>query len=943
MRNLVKPIWGLIFLVIPIICFYYWQAPIIFDSNILPNLENLYQLQVIFIFSFALLLVGASFSIFFITRKQNLSNAYAFITAALIAPIIWLTLNLGFIFNEGNEINSLHNTLRAFVVTISSINLLHCVYIVALNSINEEQTSKSDLKPSLGMLLFVIWLIIIQLSKFFFEPENEIRGVDLLISFGVLIVAFLLFTLLKWSLKESEYIVNSASSMDLIKRVLLAGVLPLMGLFLNNSILGGGLDGENGIFGNFNNYWFYLIPIVNTVILCLPTNQNLNFTLFAYFAKSITLAYVVYFVIIFIPVLPIGIIGIIVLGAGLLTFVPYLLLALQINLMQKDYQQLLRNFSHLKLWLIFIAGFLVIPLFITLNYINQRKTLNEAFEYVFHPDYKINYKINSKPLKRILDNLNGHQRSNRGFMSIDESGIPIISSWYNYLVLDYKNIDDETTGLLRKVLLDEEYTPWQQEREKDKEVILQNFKTESKYDPETKQWQTWLHLDLKNQHKDFGIREFISKIKVPENCLINNYYLYVGKEKKYGMHTERNSAIELYKNITQSPRDPGLVYYHSPTEVMLKVFPFQKDELRRTGISFIHREAVNIEMEGIEITLGIPNSEDQIILSNSDNQVPLIHGVEKINLPVAQRKPYFHFLVDASAHAKEKHASIISSVEELCKQYPNLAKNAEITFVGGNIITQKKEENWQKNYQKQDFSGSYFVDRAIKQTLVKSYLQSENRYPILVMVSNHFSRAILSNHYADYDFCFPESANLYSLKPGKQLSLHSLLDKTPEIKQKDCPINFQETTLVSIGKEGKKQFLARNLSPSLLISDTEHNFNLEDIKPNNWADGMLLKAKLRAEVLYPNKAQKNWLTNLKLSFKNQTLTSQTAFMVVETKEQEEMMAKKHDEILSGKADYSHSKDTMSMPEPGFWAFAILLIGILSWRIRCITLTQSAQI
>lgn len=939
MRNLVKPIWGLLLLVLPNLVFFVGVAPTFIKIESIQNNQYQSQFQLILIFLVVVTIVGILFTAFHFSKKQNLSNTYVFSLSALFIPFVWIIINLDYIFIENNALRSQLDSIRTYLINISSINLLHGVYILSLNSLYKNESKKTDLKPNIGLLLLVIWLGIFQIVRLLFNLSDYRVNDYLLLSFAIIISAILLFFLLKWSLKESDQNVDASNSVEISKRLLIAGFLPLFGLFLNNS-LGSGL--EDGLFGNFNSIWFYLIPLLNTVIICLPNRKNLNFILFSYIAKSITLSYVLYFVIIFIPILPIGMIGIIVLGAGLLTLVPYLLLAIQVNLMQKDFQQLQAVFSPVKLWLIFIGGFLVIPTVITLNYVNQQKTINTAFEYVFYPDYHKTYNIKSESFEGVLNTLKTHEKRNGGFFSNERYGIPILSNWFNYLVLDHKMINDETTGLLKKIFLDEEYTSFDQERPKDKDVVLQNFKTESIYDADSKQWQTWLHLDLKNNKTSFGVGEFISKIKVPENCLINNYYLYVGQEKKYGMHTERNSAIELYKSITRAPRDPGLVYYHSPTEVILKVFPFQKDELRTTGILFLHKDVVNIEMEGYEITLGIPNSENPIILSQTGNQIPVIQGVDKINLPVAQRQAYFHFLVDASAHAKEQHTPLISTVEALCKQYPNLVNNAEISFVGSNIITRKLEKDWKENYQNHNFSGSYFVDRAIKKTLVSSFEKSENRYPIMVMVSNHFNRAILSNHYAEYDFCFPESPNLYSIKPNQALNLHSLLDKSAEVKQKDCAINFQETTLLFTGKDGKKQYLPKNLAPSLLFSEIEQNINLENIKPDNWADGMLLKAKLRAELLNPQSAQKNWLSNLKLSFKNQILTSQTAFMVVETQAQEEMMAKKHKEILSGKADYFHSKDTMSMPEPGSWAFVILLIAILAWRIRLIAVRQSAQ-
>ena len=94
-------------------------------------------------------------------------------------------------------------------------------------------------------------------------------------------------------------------------------------------------------------------------------------------------------------------------------------------------------------------------------------------------------------------------------------------------------------------------------------------------------------LKLKNLGQDQN--EFVTKIRVPEGVFLSGYWLHVGEERVPGRLFEKKTALWVYQNIRDfERRDPGLVYYVTPTELTLRVFPLASGETRTTEIEFLY-------------------------------------------------------------------------------------------------------------------------------------------------------------------------------------------------------------------------------------------------------------------------------------------------------------------------------------------------------------------
>ena len=65
----------------------------------------------------------------------------------------------------------------------------------------------------------------------------------------------------------------------------------------------------------------------------------------------------------------------------------------------------------------------------------------------------------------------------------------------------------------------------------------------------------------------------------------------------------------IYNQIKyRDRRDPGILYYSSGNRVEFQVFPFSGNEVRTTGIEFIHKEPFTLNIDEKQVKAG--NSRD---------------------------------------------------------------------------------------------------------------------------------------------------------------------------------------------------------------------------------------------------------------------------------------------------------------------------------------------
>ena len=205
------------------------------------------------------------------------------------------------------------------------------------------------------MLCYLFVQIILPLWK----PVESNYSTHTLLIFIIIATLFFLFFLVR-----AIYVIISNKAVEwqkyqLLWKIPITIVFPIIGLLINNGHWSDFYIDDSGVFGDFGNYWFYSITILNGLLICLPNLDNKLYSLFLFFGRSITFAFTFYFFIVFLPFLPLSIVAIVAFGTGFLMLSPLLLFMLHINELSKNYEYLSSKISINSLRVIFAIGFLI--------------------------------------------------------------------------------------------------------------------------------------------------------------------------------------------------------------------------------------------------------------------------------------------------------------------------------------------------------------------------------------------------------------------------------------------------------------------------------------------------------------------------------------------------------------------------------------------------------
>ena len=165
-------------------------------------------------------------------------------------------------------------------------------------------------------------------------------------------------------------------------------------------------------------------------------------------------------------------------------------------------------------------------------------------------------------------------------------------------------------------------------------------------------------MEITNKSGNTWSSEYATTINLPEGCWISDYYLYVGDVKEPGILAEKKSAMWIFSQIRNENRDPGILYYLTGNKVAFRVFPFAKDEVRKTGIEFLHKEPITFNIDSNIVEMG--NKEETIYENYETENLAYVSAQQKQKLNSIKREPYFHFLVDASKTSSVARALVLA-------------------------------------------------------------------------------------------------------------------------------------------------------------------------------------------------------------------------------------------------------------------------------------------
>lgn len=937
MRKLLNPKWLFLINTLPIsiLLFLEWN-----EYQIIKTLLDDYSTSVWSTLAFMLIVLAACnivYTIVQMIRKRRISLIYS--TISFLAYTIYIYI---YYYNSDKIISSdipnwmISGNLHLYVGAFLMPTIIHSLFslVIYLTDIKEDRAWVNfAIAVSIPVLFYVFGVLLAQLWRNMGTMNEHFFVITI-----ILITATFLFFLIRFM-----YILISNKDIfkryEIIWKILIGIAFPISGLIVNDHVF-------DHMFGNFSSPWFYVLAVANGILICIPFLDNKRLRLFVFLGRCTTFTFTLYFFLIMLPFLPFSVFAIVLFGSGFLMLTPLLLFPIHINELVKDFKYLKRKYNHWYLYLTALIGLLILPTCITISYLYDRSMLFKTLDYIYSADYEKEYELDSKSILKTIEVVDGRTKSD----VLLYSTTPFLSSYYKWLVLDNLNLSEGKKRLMKN-LFEGTSTNTSSSRVRQSDIKVTDIKHRSKFDEEQNAWVSWIDLSITNNDTPLWDAEYITQIDLPEGCWISDYYLYVDSVKEMGILAEKKAATWVFNQIRNENRDPGLLRYISGNKVEFKVFPFQEKETRYTGIEFIHKEPVQMEIDGNIIQLGDVETQLYTDKNIMEGDIMYISANKKQTLETTERTPYYHFVVDMSQNREQRDgyykseplskieqerrsSKYIQQIGRLLDRNLISKENARISYTNSYVNEMGLKEGWKDKLKEKEFKGGFFLDRAIKKILFETYQKSEKTYPVIVVVSENLNKAILFNDLTDIQFTYPESELFYSLQNDSLISHRfsgglSIVDDSIS----ELPVNKVK---VWENEVNSRIYLPDNNKPSIVLNTKNQKLeiNQNNIKEKDWYTGLQMQGQWMLQNLYPETADKEWLNLLQNSFKSRIMSPLTSYIVVENEAQKAILKKKQEEVLSGKRTLDLTDDTQRMSEPDIYILlAILIFFYMLYRRR----------
>ena len=816
---------------------------------------------------------------------------------AMAIGVLWLSSYGSFIFPSNNEEIILACVNLAVIVLI---NLISCVAFTY--SIKKKRHIRGYLLGIVGMP-FIIYMALNILSR----TGGELLVIILFIlAFYtvVLLIIQVLFILKRdrdVSFFPKEFESVKVKTYYWVSTFIILIILPYIGLSINVSGL---MGSSHGIVGNFNHPIFWMMPLINGLAFMILQPKSLGLRKLLFYIKCVGCTFILYFLVSFIPLMPLGFIGIILYGLGLLVFIPTLATLWEVCYIVREVKYLLSIEHKRSCIALLVAGLLTLPILFTWKINLDRENFHIAIDYVTGKE--IQAPVNKERLSETIDLIQEATLTNDGLIILNGDVTPILSNLYTRGVIKGKAINFDDINRMRALFFGDKGRLANEETVTlpvgDVGVNLKNVEVSTTYDEKQDIYRSWIDLTIENVSTENN-QEYATSITLPDNAYVSDYYLVVGKEKKSGLLADERAATSLYESIVKKSLDPGLLKYLNGEMLELRVFPFRSKEIRQTGFEVIHTGAATLRIDDYTCELEAGNrpfKQDYEVIK--EEGVTVLSGDYISTLPKSDSAlPRYYFLIDGSRDSDRKVLArrAQSYIEEQGLQ------ETEVWVVEEGILSKGIKEVIAAEIG----DGGYNFNGALQQILRE---EEKGYYPVVIAVTSDFSEALWPYKIQALAQKYPQSSYYYELT--------SHLDLIPHVLHRGA-ITYTETTKTPIVSdvrdyEGhqvlniwRKQFIYTGLIEAFHFTG------------NVYKDGCLLEAMSHQ---WQDLSGEKLLEVVKGSFSTRLLTRQTAFIVVETKEQEEELLVLQKKYLSGNI-HNSTVLAVSMSEPSLILCVIMLL------------------
>ena len=347
---------------------------------------------------------------------------------------------------------------------------------------------------------------------------------------------------------------------------------------------------------DFANPWPWVLSAVTTLAMIVETKPSRG-GLALWFLKLAMAPFVLYFFLLFVPFLPLAVLAILALGTGFLIMAPTMLFRYYTANVYDSWKVLRGAYSKARLLTIAALGFLVIPLGFVVDVEIERAGLKALVKWHTEEDFdapRAPLPVSKRRAERIVRNVNDFA---------DGAELPFLSAWRTFRVYDGMYMADSLREELNLRILGKKLSKdeldWNRRRNffgaemfggnagrRNNRNAANGWTTRP---PRTRDFTATCESKGSGEYllkvhakKDPAGRwvdqEFIASFRLPAGTWIEGMRLKMDDGTwKDAKASERKAAEFVYRHITQERRDPSIITLDTPTSGTLKIFPVGKD------------------------------------------------------------------------------------------------------------------------------------------------------------------------------------------------------------------------------------------------------------------------------------------------------------------------------------------------------------------------------
>lgn len=730
----------------------------------------------------------------------------------------------------------------------------------------------------------------------------------------------------------------------------------------------------------------YLMTLLNAAALLIPFRPETRWAFPGWLARAVFYPFTVYFFLVFLPFLPLSLLAMIVAGAGFLILAPLLLFTVHTRGLLEQGRALATQYGTSRIIAAFIACVLMLPALFMLRNEGDRRTLTQAVDTVFSPDYTATrIPLRTSPLLRALDRMDDMKHG---------IYLPYVSYAYNAMVFNGMVLPDEKANLIRQSLLGvakaevarsgfwgNDFFGGRRRGERrnrgagvSHQVVVAAH--EATYHHTNGVTDTEIRFVLENRGGANG--EFSERIAVPEGVLVTGFWLDVNGTNKPAQLRERKTATWVYEMIRDmTRRDPGLVVYEDDQHLRLRVYPFAAGEKRSCGLRFRFPPALtpSIQLSDIAIPLTeiamIPPDEakppaEPTTLQGAARAVctPLENGATALVVPagVATNWPSFrrevvaHLILDHSAQAKTNQAFIVSQAQAALEILPPSISRVRITWANyeqedalGEPMSRAAALSAIARGCSLPIRGGFCADRVISRAIIANKAipqrpEPAGYAPLFVVIPAFGSSPVQSINLTPFAQLVPDLP-AYALFGSNGLSCISFHTAIPAPAQ---PADFAPTAMVAL-RYGKMTTWIANDKNSLVFAPVSEPAGWQIWNParsqfekmealticndTTYLAGLALWSRHRTLAWTPAAVDAALPDLITATRTAGLLIPESAFIVAETQAQEVLLARKESQALGANhaLEFDNARTDKAPAPPVVWL--ILPALWVLWRFR----------